>query len=152
MTKFLVAMMMNGFFKALVLLLACFSMHSSYGFSIYEKDRDDVDDSKNHAPCHAIRFSPGRYETVLRGEAPMHDLELVSPFPTFVCYALKTLEGQRVTLKVLKGKYVAFTVIDLADVRGDYTFETRERTYFTRVFQIYRSFTPEHYEISVRVQ
>jgi hypothetical protein len=92
--------------------------------------------------CSRISFPRSESSTIVTGVAPADGV---------VCYEFATQAGQTASLKVLSGRNVIFSIIDVMDAQNDYTFRTQQKTYKFVVGQLMRSITNEPFRIRVSV-
>jgi len=99
-----------------------------------------TDPSPAEESCIPIQFGDRKDTIVIRGS--------VLPEETR-CYRLDTVEGEKVTVKVLHGKNIVFSIEDLADAHDTLTFTAQNMSYRVIVGQLLRSKRPQAFQISI---
>jgi len=99
-----------------------------------------LDSSRAEETCIPIQFSDTRNTIVISGS--------VLPEETR-CYRLDTVEGEKVTVKVVQGKNIVFSIEDLADAHDALTFTAQNMSYRVVVGQLLRSKQPQAFQISI---
>jgi len=99
-----------------------------------------IDRSRAEESCIPIQFGDEKDTIVISGS--------VSPRETR-CYRLDTVQGEKVTVKVLRAKNVVFSIEDVVDAQDTFTFTAENISYRVIVGQLLRSTRPQAFQISV---
>lgn len=95
-------------------------------------------------PCKNIQFKPGTSSIVLSGTVPPEGGD---------CYLFSTRAGQTVKASI-ESEYdnVAFSIMDVAEVVAEHEFKSKKATYQIGVGPLFRSVTPENYELTLSIK
>ena len=99
-----------------------------------------IDPSPAEESCIPIQFGERKDTIVINGS--------VLPQETR-CYRLDTVEGQKVTVKVLRGKNIVFSIENVTDAQDALTFTAESTSYRVIVGQLLRSRWPQAFQISI---
>jgi hypothetical protein len=99
-----------------------------------------LDPSQAAESCIPIQFGDKKDTIVISGS--------VLPEETR-CYRLDAVEGEKVTIKVIHGKNVVFSIEDFADAQNAFTFTAENMSYRVVVEQLLRSKRLQAFQISI---
>jgi len=99
-----------------------------------------IDRSRGEESCIPIQFGDKK-DTIVVSDS-------VSPRETR-CYRLDTVEGDKVTVKVVHGKNVVFSIEGVVEAQDTFTFTAENMSYRVIVGQLLRSTRPQAFQISV---
>lgn len=93
--------------------------------------------------CRTVHLNQTQNDTVITGIAPAEEA---------ICFTLSGLTGQKVSLNLVQGHNVIFSIIDLIDAQEKYVFDAQKDTYKIIVGQLMRSINPEPFRLEVKIQ
>jgi hypothetical protein len=99
-----------------------------------------IDPSQAEETCIPIQFGDREDTIVISGG--------VLPKETR-CYRLDTAEGQKVTVKVLRGKNIVFSIEDVVDAQEAFSFTAENMSYRVIVGQLLRSTRLQAFQIFI---
>lgn len=95
-------------------------------------------------PCKSIQFKPGTSSIVLSGTVPPEGGD---------CYLFSTRSGQTVKASIeSEHDNVIFSILEVVDAVTEHEFKSKKTTYEIRVGQLFRSVTPESYQLTLSIK
>ncbi|MGB3407166.1 MAG: hypothetical protein WBA67_06695 [Jannaschia sp.] len=93
--------------------------------------------------CSEIRFARGAFSGQVSGQAD---------FDAPLCFSFGTGAGQQARLQILGSNNVCFAIEGIVDCTDDFTFRTRQGTYYVNVFQALRNGGDRTFALRLTIQ
>ena len=93
--------------------------------------------------CQEMRFAPGASSAVVSGK-------VIEGSP--MCLTFGTGAGQTARLELSGSDNACFTIEDVVDCQANYSFETTQRTYRFRIFQLFPRAPAETVSLRLAIQ